>query len=119
MAMEKIVKKEPEAFDPWKTPRETWLNIMIPDEDPTGLKFPSIGLNKIEFQAGQSYTVPAAIATFVNERVKAYNKSVTRLFSPTRDYAAERAVSVGTTAGVAPSGDRPGFVDASRISTMQ
>jgi hypothetical protein len=102
----------------FRTPQETWQYVTIPDEDPTGLKFPSIGLNKIEFQAGNTYHVPLAIAGYVTDRVKAFNKSVTRLFSPQVDRKALNDVAVGTTAPMAPSGDRPGFVDASKISTL-
>jgi hypothetical protein len=104
--------------DVFETSKETWQYVTIPDEDPTGLKFPSIGLNKIEFRAGQTYHVPQVIAAYVAERVKAFNRSVTRLFSPQVDRKALNDVAVGTTAPMAPSGDRPGFVDASKISTL-
>jgi hypothetical protein len=98
------------------TPKETWQYVAIPDEDPTGLKFPSIGLNKIEFRAGETYHLPVAIASFVKERVKAFNRSVTRLFSPQVDRLALNEVAVGTTASASPGGHRPGFVDASTIT---
>lgn len=116
-AIEKATKA-PESFDPWKTSKETWQYVTIPEEDPTGLKFPSIGLNKIEFRAGQTYHVPPTVAEYVKDRVKAFNRSVTRLFSPVTDKAALRDVAVGTTAPMAPSGERPGFVDASTITTL-
>lgn len=116
--MAEIKKTAPDAFDPWKTPKESWLYVTVPEEDPTGLKFPSIGLNKIEFRAGETYHVPQAIAAFVTERIKAFNKSVVRLFSPQVDRVALREVAVGTTAPMTPSGDRPGFVDASSIKTL-
>jgi hypothetical protein len=102
----------------FETPKETWQYVTIPEEDPTGLGFPSIGLNKIEFRAGRTYQLPVAIAAYVNERVKAFNRSVTRLFSPQIDRKALNDVAVGTTAPMAPSGDRPGFVDASKINTL-
>lgn len=107
-----------EPKDPWLTPKEAWVHVTIPEEDPTGLKFPSIGLNKIEFRAGQTYNLPPSIAAFVTDRVRAFNRSVTRLFSPQIDRKALNDVSVGTTSPVAPSGERPGFVDASSITTM-
>ena len=106
-------KTEPVAFDPWKTPKETWQFVSIPDTDLTDRKYPSIWLNKIEFKPGETYQVPTAVAEYVTGRIKAYNRSVTRLFSPTRDYAAENAVSVGTTAGMQPS-----YVDASQVKTL-
>lgn len=109
--------KQPEAFDPWKSSKETWSYVTIPDEDPTGLKFPSIGLNKIEFRAGETYQVPPAVAEYVKGRIKAFNKSVTRLFSSQCDRVALNEVAVGTSAPMAPSGERPGFVDASTINT--
>ena len=114
-----VTEKKPSTVqDFFQTPKETWQYVAIPDEDPTGLKFPSIGLNKIEFRAGETYHVPQVIAAYVTERVKAFNKSVTRLFSPQVDRKALNDVAVGTTAPMAPSGDRPGFVDASTISTL-
>lgn len=116
--MAETAKKTVEAFDPWKTPKETWVYVTIPEEDATGLKHPPIGLNKIEFRAGETYHLPKAIAAFVAERVKVYAKSVVRLFSPQVDRVALREVAVGTTAPMTPSGDRPGFVDASTISTQ-
>ena len=108
----------PASYDPWKSSKETWEYVTIPDEDPTGLKFPSIGLNKIEFRAGRTYQVPPSVAEYVKGRVKAFNKSVTRLFSPQIDRVALNDVAVGSTAPMAPSGDRPGFVDASKISAL-
>jgi len=117
MAIEKE-KKLTTVAELFGTPKETWQYVTIPDEDPTGLKFPSIGLNKIEFQAGHSYQLPAQIAAYVTERVKAFNRSVTRLFSPQVDRLAMNQVAVGTTAPSAPSGDRPGFIDASKVTTL-
>ena len=102
----------------FNTPKETWQYVTVPEEDATGLVFPSIGLNKIEFKAGQTYHVPKVIAAYVTERVKVASKAVTRLFSPVVDRVALREVAVGTTAPMTPSGDRPGFVDASTITTL-
>jgi hypothetical protein len=116
--MPEIKKPSTEVPDVWKSPKETWLYVTIPEEDPTGLKFPSIGLNKIEFRAGETYHVPPAVASYVTERVKVFNKSVTRLFSPQVDRVALREVAVGTTAPMTPSGDRPGFIDASKVNTL-
>lgn len=113
--MAEIKKPAQEAFDPWKTPQETWQYVTIPEEDATGLKHPPIGLNKIEFRAGQTYHVPQAIKAYVDERLKAFQKSVVRLFSPQVDRLALREVAVGTTAPMTPDGFRPGFVDASTI----
>jgi hypothetical protein len=68
--------------DLYETPRETWQYITIPDEDPLGKAFPSIYLNKEKFEAGQVYNVPAQIASFVNERIKIFNRSCVRLLQP-------------------------------------
>lgn len=111
-------KKTVTPTDPWETPKETWQYVTVPEEDATGLKYPPIGLNKIEFKAGETYHVPQVIAAYVNERIRAYNKSVVRLFSPQVDRLALREVAVGTAAPMTPSGDRPGFVDASTIKTL-
>jgi hypothetical protein len=112
------VEKATPVNDPWKSPKETWQYVTVPDVDLTDRKYPSIWLNKIEFQPGETYHIPPAVAEFVTGRIKAYNRSVTRLFSPTRDYAAENAVSVGTTAGATPAGHRPSFVDGASINTL-
>ena len=114
----KIVERPTTVQDVLKTPKDTWQYVVIPDEDVTGKKHPSIWLNKIEFVAGQTYQIPVPIAEYVKGRLKAFNKSVTRLFSPRADIESLNQVSVGTTAGAAPSGDRPSFVDASKVVTL-
>ncbi len=113
---EKVGAKAP--ADPWLSSKETWQFVTIPDEDVTGKSHPSIWLNKMEFQKGQTYQVPPQVAEYVNGRLKAFNRSVTRLFSPMVDRIALNDVAVGTTAPSAPSGDRPGYVDASTIRTL-
>lgn len=114
----KVVERPTTVQDVLKTPKETWQYVVIPDEDVTGKKHPSIWLNKIEFAAGQTYQIPVPIADYVKGRLKAFNRSVTRLFSPKADMEALTHVSIGTTAGSAPSGDRPTFVDASKVITL-
>jgi hypothetical protein len=119
MPAEIKVAERPTTVDAvFKTPKETWQFVSIPDEDVTGKAHPSIWLNKVEFTAGQTYQVPPAVAEYVKGRLKAFNKSVTRLFSPRVDMEALNNVSVGTTAGTAPSGDRPSFIDASKVNTQ-
>lgn len=75
-------KKIAEAFDPWKTPKESWQYVTIPHEDPLGKNFPTIRLNKEAFEAGQTYNLPVSVAAFVNERIKVFNRSCVRLFQP-------------------------------------
>lgn len=104
--------------DPWETSKETWQYVTLPDEDPTGLKFPTITLNKISFSAGQTYHVPPPVAEFVKERIKAFNRSVVRLFQPGVDRKALQEVAVGSAVPMAPSGERPGYVDANQIKTL-
>ena len=116
--MTDIKKKVVEPVDPWTTPRETWPYVTIPEDDPLGTEFPTITLNKITFHRGESYQVPPQVAAFVNERIKVYNRSCVRLLQPNVDRVALREVSVGTTAGLTPAGDRPGYVDASQIKTL-
>ena len=111
-------KKTVEAFDPWKTPKESWQYVTIPEEDATGLKHPSIRFNKDEYKAGETYLVPQAVAASIKERLQAFSRSVVRLFSPNVDRLAQQQVSVGTAAPMAPSGERPGYVDASTIRTL-
>lgn len=116
--MPTAVTKPTAPLDPWLTPKETWSYVTIPDEDVTGKAYPSIWLNKMEFLRGETYQVPPVVAEYVNGRLKAFNRSVTRLFSPNVDRVALNEVSVGTTSPHAPSGDRPGYVDATRINTL-
>jgi hypothetical protein len=68
--------------DPWETPKETWQYVTLPEEDPLGKPFPTIRLNKTEFAKGQTYQVPPQVATYVNDRVKVFNRSCVRLFQP-------------------------------------
>lgn len=104
--------------DPWMTSKDTWQYVTVPEEDPLGSDFPTITLNKITFHRGQTYQVPPQVAAFVNERIKVYNRGCVRLLQPNVDRVALREVSVGTTAGLTPSGDRPGYVDASQVKTL-
>lgn len=112
------IEKKVISADPWQSPQETWQFVSIPDEDVTGKVYPSIWLNKMEFTSGQTYQVPQVVAEYITGRVKAYNRSVTRLFSPSVDRVALNDVSVGTTAPATPSGYRPGYVDASAVKTL-
>lgn len=105
--------KKPVAFDPWTTPKETWKYITIPDEDPTGKKFPTIMLNKISFSAGETYHLPVAVADHVNDRVKVFNRSVMRLFNPNVDMDALTKVSAGSASGASVN-----YVDASKVTTL-
>lgn len=107
------VSKTPVPVDPWQTPKESWQYVTIPEEDATGKKYPDITLNKISFSAGQTYQVPPSVYQFVQDRIKAYNKSVIRLFNPKADLEALRVVPVGS----APGGVTA-YVDASQINTL-
>jgi hypothetical protein len=111
--MAEVKKQTAEAFDPWKTPKETWQYITVPDEDPAGSRFPNITINKTAYEAGQTYHLPVAVADFVKERIKTFNRSVTRLFNPKADLEALRVVPVGS----APGG-QTNYVDASKITTL-
>lgn len=103
--------------DPWQTSKETWQYVTIPEEDATGVKFPSISLNKTTFYPGETYQVPPQVAAYVVDRIKTYNKSTVRLFSGRADIASLNQVSVGT-ANITPSGDKLSFVDATKITTL-
>jgi hypothetical protein len=83
--------------DPFKSPKETWQYVTIPEKDFTDIDYPTISLNKLQFKAGQTYHVPAQVAAYVQERMRAYDKSVVRLFSPSVDRGALNTLrSVGT-----------------------
>jgi hypothetical protein len=84
MSIEKAkVETRPTTItDFYATPKESWQYVTIPEEDPLGKKFPTIYLNKEKFDAGQSYNVPAPIASYVNDRIKIFNRSCVRLLQP-------------------------------------
>lgn len=91
MAVTKI-----EVLDPWKSNKETWQYVTIPDEDPLGKKFPGIGLNHEKYEAAQTYLVPPQVAEFIKERVKVFNRSCIRLLQPNADMKSIGEVSVGS-----------------------
>jgi hypothetical protein len=64
------------------TPKETWQFVTIPEEDPLGKPFPTIHLNKEAFVKGETYNLPAQIASFVKDRIKVFNRSCVRLLQP-------------------------------------
>jgi hypothetical protein len=79
----KEVEKRPTTItELYATPKESWEYISIPEEDPLGKRFAAIRLNKEVFEAGQTYQVPAPIASYVKDRIKAFNRSCVRLFQP-------------------------------------
>jgi len=82
--------------DAWKTPKETWKTVMVPEEDPLGKVYPDIGLNSHTFKAGKTYTVPAEVAAYILDRVKVFNRSCVRLLQPNADMKSIREVSVGS-----------------------
>lgn len=99
--------------DPWQSPKETWQFVTVPDEDPLGMKYPNISLNKTIFEAGQTYQVPPPVAQYVNERIKVYNRSCVRQLQSNVDRKSLQEVAVGTTAPVALS-----YVDATKVTTV-
>jgi hypothetical protein len=78
MALEKT--KGEVAFDPWKTAKEAWQYVTLPTEDPLGKPFPTIRLNKEAFEAGQTYHIPAEVASYVSDRIRVFNRSCVRLY---------------------------------------
>lgn len=110
-------KEKKQPVDPWTTSQEGWEYVSIPEEDPLGTKFHSISLNKNYFDAGQTYKVPPPVAMFLRDRIKVYNKSCVRLLQPNVDLKSINEVQTGG-ARVAPSGDRPTFVDATKVQTL-
>src|SRR5581483_9126986 len=77
----------------WDTDKKTWEYISIPAENALGETHATIRLNDREFTAGETYLVPADVATFVKERMHTYNRSCVRVLQPTRDISAERIVN--------------------------
>lgn len=74
--------KKAVATDPWETSQDTWQYVTIPEDNPLGHKFPTIRLNKYNFEPGQTYKVPVPVAATVNDRIKVYNRSCVRLLQP-------------------------------------
>lgn len=105
-----VVETKPSA---WETPKETWQYVTIPEEDPLGKEFAPIGLNKDRFLAGQTYHVPAEVATYINDRIKVFNRSCVRLLQPNIDQKAVRDVAAGTATSV-----RYAVADGSHIQTV-
>lgn len=99
--------------DAWETPKETWVYVTIPDEDPLGKEFPHVSLNKHIFEAGKSYNVPSQVAEYVNDRIKVFNRSCIRLLQPNRDM-----VAVKDSAMNGGFGGSIQAVDASAIQTL-
>jgi len=103
---------KPVVTDPWESPQETWLYVTIPDEDPLGQVFPNVSLNKHIFTANNTYHVPPAVAAYLNERIKVFNRSCVRLLQPTVDRKALQEVAVGTASPIAPT-----YIDATQVKT--
>lgn len=82
--------------DPWKSDKETWQYVTVPDEDPLGKKFPNIGLNAHTFSAGETYLVPKEVADYIKDRTKVFNRSCIRLLQPNADMKSIGEVSVGS-----------------------
>lgn len=110
--MPEVKKQTVEANDPWKSPKETWQFVTLPEEDPLGTKFPQISLNKTIFQAGETYQVPPQVAAYVNERIKAFNRSCVRLLQPNVDRLAQQQVAAGTASPMAVN-----YIDATQVKT--
>lgn len=88
--------KKVEVLDPWKSNKETWQYVTIPDEDPLGKKYPNIGLNAHSFKAAETYLVPPQVAEYIKDRVKVFNRSCVRLLQPNADMKSISEVSVGS-----------------------
>src|SRR5436309_1844040 len=111
MSLDTKAEKNTQPIDAWKTAKETWEYVTLPEEDPLGKAFPSISLNKHIFNAGKTYLVPKVVALYVNDRIKVFNKSCVRLLQPNVDMKSLSEVSAG-------SANAPGqYVDASQVST--
>ena len=64
----------------WDTDKKDWTYVNIPAENALGQKHDTIRINEHEFEAGQSYLVPPAVAETVNERLAAYARANIRIF---------------------------------------
>lgn len=103
--------------DPWDTSKETWQFVTIPDEDPLGKAFPNISLNKEVFVAGKTYQVPSVVASYVNDRIKTFNRSCVRLLQPNVDQRALDDQGKGS-AVMSVLGNRAIPIDATQIHTV-
>lgn len=90
------LKPKVATVDPWQSDKATWQYVTIPEEDPLGKRFPSIGLNAQHYESGQTYLVPPVVAVYVNDRIKVFNRSCIRLLQPNVDMKSLNEVSVGS-----------------------
>lgn len=95
MADTKVVVKAPEPLDPWKSDKETWQYISIPQENPLGDRHDSLSLNRHVFEAGQTYLVPQVVAESLQERLRVYSRACIRVLQPKRDFDALSKVPLG------------------------
>jgi hypothetical protein len=77
-----VVKRPTTIEEFYATPKETWQFVTLPEEDPLGKPYPAIYLNKERFEPGQTYNLPAQIASYLKERIKVFNRSCVRLLQP-------------------------------------
>jgi hypothetical protein len=92
LTLEEKINKKSSDKTVWDTPKESWENISIPEENALGEPHASIWNNKHEFKAGQTYLVPPAVAGDVRDRLRAYAKSCVRVLQPRRDVKSEMEV---------------------------
>lgn len=85
-----------QPLDAWKTDKETWQYVTLPDEDPLGKSFPNIGLNSHTFKGGETYLVPGQVADYIKDRIKVFNRSCIRLLQPNADMKSIGEVSAGS-----------------------
>lgn len=118
MALDKKVDNaRPKPVDVWETPQETWEFVTLPDEDPLGKGFPTISLNKDTFEPGKKYLVPPQVASYINERIKVFNRSCVRLLQPNADMKSIGEVNVGS-AHTNVAGHRAVAIDGTGIQTL-
>lgn len=61
---------------------EGMVYVTIPEKNVLDHAHPSIGLNREEFKAGETYLVTQKVADYINDRLKNYDMATRRILRP-------------------------------------
>lgn len=86
------VEKVPQAP---KTEDEM-VYVTIPSEDLYDYRHPGVQLNRVRFEPGNTYKVPAAVGAEVEDRLQKFNKEQVRLLRPKVDAKSINQVNAGS-----------------------
>jgi len=67
--------------------------VTIPDKDLFDQRFPTIRINRYEFEAGQTYELDEPIASTVKERISACERANLRILQPKKDIESQNIMT--------------------------